>query len=268
MDLEESVDARQARSRDGPMSATTQTRPVAEAPQSPHFRVFRQNPFLRQVSDETIAALAHHAVVRRLANGMHWISRRDCAKGIALIVEGGLRSTTITPEGREFVFSIMRRDDIWGIVSTIDGGTNVNDVYAYGDTVLLTVGRSVVLRLLQSAPDLSRCMLDVLCHRLRMASTVVEDRALQPLEVRTARLLLSMATAPLDGDDAEVSPDGPIRVTQETLRKLLGCSRPTVNQQLKRLERCGLIRMEYGKVEILDPAGLIEISGSGRHAYF
>jgi CRP-like cAMP-binding protein len=231
-------------------------------------QVLRDNPFLRQVSDETVQTLAQSAVVRRLANGERWISRHDRAKGLAVIVQGGLRSTTILPDGKEYMFSIMREGDIWGIVSTVDGGPNVNDVYAYEPTVLLTVGRSIVLSLLQTKADFSRCLLDILCHRLRMANSVVEDAALQPLEVRIARLLLSMAKSPGTEDGGAESATGSIRVTQETLRKLLNCSRPTVNHQLRHLQRCGLIRLEYGKIAILDRAGLVEVSGGGRYAYF
>ncbi len=222
----------------------------------------------RSVSAETLDALAGHAVVRRLGDGERWISRHDRAKGIAVIVEGGLRSTTVMPDGREYVFSIMGKDDVWGIVSTIDGCLNSNDVYAYGDTTLLCVGRSVVQQMMDDRPDFSKWVIGILCQRLRMASVVLEDRALQPLEVRAARLLLSMMGMPSGQGGAPHLGGSAIAVTQETLRKMLGCSRPTINQQLKKLERAGLIGMHYGTIEIIDKAGLGAISGATSYPYF
>jgi CRP-like cAMP-binding protein len=53
--------------------------------------------------------LAAKAIVRRLAHGELWVSRAERASGIAIIVEGGLRSTTFTAEGKEYVFSIMKK---------------------------------------------------------------------------------------------------------------------------------------------------------------
>lgn len=229
-----------------------------------YYQTFRDAAVFRGLDDRTVTELAGHAVIRRLANGSKWISRREAAKGIALIVEGGLRSTTITADGREYVFSIMTVGDVWGMVSTIDGEANANDVYAYGETVLLTIGRPLVLKLIRSDTAFAQWLMQLLCQRLRMASTVVEDQVLQPLKVRTARLLISMTSA----TGIASATMQPIAVTQDTLRKLLGCSRPTINQQLKQFERDGLVKLEYGRVEIIDLPALQQLCGEVSNVYF
>lgn len=76
--------------------------------------------------------------------------------------------------------------------STIDGVHNANDVYAHGDTTLLTIDRRTTLTCMETHSDFNRSLMEILCHRLRMANKVLEDRALQPIEVRLARLLLSL----------------------------------------------------------------------------
>lgn len=75
---------------------------------------FRENPWLRNLSPSTVATLAAKAIVRRLAHGQLWVSHTERARGIAIIVEGGLRSTTFTADGKEYVFSIMKKGDIAG----------------------------------------------------------------------------------------------------------------------------------------------------------
>ena len=235
------------------------------APLPRYYQTLRDAAAFRGLDDQTIAELAKHAVIRRLANGSKWISRRESAKGLALIVEGGLRSTSIMSDGREYVFSIMGVGDLWGMVSSIDGDANANDVYAYGETVLLTIGRPLVIKLINSNQAFALWLMQLLCKRLRMANTVVEDQMLQPLKVRTARLLISMIATE---SDAASKPATPIVVTQDTLRKLLGCSRPTINQQLKQFERDGLVHLEYGKVKITDLSGLRQICGDVASVYF
>ncbi len=96
--------------------------------------LIRDNPWLRPLSPLTISTLASKAVVRRLAHGELWVSRTERARGIAIIVDGGLRCAAITAEGKEYVFSIMKKGDIWSVMSTIDGVHNANDVYAHGPT--------------------------------------------------------------------------------------------------------------------------------------
>jgi CRP/FNR family cyclic AMP-dependent transcriptional regulator len=225
--------------------------------------LFRDNPWLQGLKPATVATLTRKAIVRRLANGELWVSRTERAGGIAIIVEGGLRSTTFTAEGKEYIFSIMKKGDIWGLVSTIDGIQNANDVYAHGETTILTVDRRTTLATMESCPDFGRCLMEILCHRLRMANTVLEDRALKPIEVRLARLLLSLrgnSDATRDADE--------LHVTQEMLAKILGCTRPTVNKKLLQLESEKAIEVEYGRIHLKDLSRIIKLSGQVDYFYF
>lgn len=225
--------------------------------------LFRESPWMQALSSSTVAMLAAKAIVRRLAHGELWVSRTERAAGIAIIVEGGLRSTTFTAEGKEYVFSIMKAGDIWGLVSTIDGIHNANDVYAHGETTILTIDRRTTLATIESCPDFGRCLMELLCHRLRMANTVLEDRALKPIEVRLARLLLSLR----GNGDATRNADE-LHVTQEMLAKILGCTRPTVNRKLLELEREDVIEISYGRIRLRDVARIAKLSGQSDYFYF
>src|SRR5690606_11556042 len=110
------------------------SRPRSTMSMSVNDALLTSNPSLRALSPAALEFLASKAIVRRLAHGELWVSRTERANGIAIIVEGGLRSTTFTADGKEYVFSIVKKGDIWGLVSTIDGVHNANDVYAHGDT--------------------------------------------------------------------------------------------------------------------------------------
>ena len=221
------------------------------------------NPLLKRLSPETLDILSTKAIVRRLAHGEMWVSRTERASGIAIIVEGGLRSTTFTTEGKEYVFSIMKKGDIWGLVSTIDGVHNANDVYAHGDTTILTIDRRTTLACMETHADFSRCLMEILCHRLRMANKVLEDRALQPIAVRLARLLLS-----LRGNAESGSHPNQVHITQEMLAKILGCTRPTVNKKLQDFEHDQIIEASYGCIQIKDLARMMKLAGQSNYFYF
>jgi CRP-like cAMP-binding protein len=223
----------------------------------------RNNRWFRDLSQETLAALAAGSVVRRLGHGEQWVSRSETAAGIAIILAGGLRSIAVTEDGRECVFSIMREGDVWGIVSSIDALENPNDVYTHGPTTLLVIERQAVQRALATCLDFNRCLLDILTHRIRMANAVIEDRALKPIEVRLARLLRSL-------QPAEYSSSGnlSVAVSQDILARMLGCTRPTVNRQLKHFERQGYIRLDYGKVALIDVERIEALSGGDDLLYF
>src|SRR3954468_3315942 len=82
--------------------------PIAEKSMAVNQALFRENSWLRGLKPATVATLTRKAIVRRLANGELWVSRTERAGGIAVVVEGGLRSTTFTAEGKEHVFLIMK----------------------------------------------------------------------------------------------------------------------------------------------------------------
>ncbi len=51
-----------------------------------------------------------------------------------------------------------------------------------------------------------------------------------------------------------------VEVSQETLARMLSCSRQTVNQVLRQLETDGLVRIAYGGIEVLDLDGLRRVA--------
>jgi CRP-like cAMP-binding protein len=95
-----------------------------------------------------------------------------------------------------------------------------------------------------------------------MANKVLEDRALQPIEVRLVRLLLS-----LRGSASTASPDQ-INVTQEMLAKILGCTRPTVNKKLQELEQDDILEVSYGALRIKSLSRMAKLSGQSEYFYF
>jgi CRP-like cAMP-binding protein len=220
------------------------------------------NRWFRDLSPETIAILAAGAVVRRLGHGEQWVSRWETAAGIAVILAGGLKSFSVSQDGRECVFSIMKEGDVWGVVSSIDALDNPNDVFTHGPTTLLVIERQTVQRALGACLDFNRCLLNILAHRLRMANAVMEDRALKPIDVRLARLLRSLR-AETTGRGAPA-----VAVTQTMLARILGCTRPTVNRQLKAFESQGILRLDYGRIVLIDLDAVEALSGGDEILYF
>ncbi|MEZ0309350.1 MAG: helix-turn-helix domain-containing protein [Ramlibacter sp.] len=50
-------------------------------------------------------------------------------------------------------------------------------------------------------------------------------------------------------------------MSQADLARMLGASRSKVNEELRRLQDAGLIRIGYGRINLLQCAGLSEIAG-------
>lgn len=182
-----------------------------------------------------------------------WVSRSEIAPGLAIILQGGLRMVVVAENGRAHTVSILRKGAVWGAISVVDGKPNVHDVHGYGPTRLLLIERAAMRRAL-TRPDVSMALMQIFAYRLHKAYAMVDDHVLRPLETRLARFLLTLKPA----DEEERSRRHPsfVRITQDEVANAIGCTRPTANLKLKRLESCGLIARAYGGVTILDPRAL------------
>ena len=94
----------------------------------------------------------------------------------------------------------------------------------------------------------------MLCGRLRRTSGQVEALALHDLPGRLALLLLTLAE-----DYGAAEADGlriARRLAQGDLARLIGCTRESVNRQLRAWTQEGFIGLRGGVIVLRDPAAL------------
>jgi CRP/FNR family transcriptional regulator len=87
-------------------------------------------------------------------------------------------------------------------------------------------------------------MLSEMAGQLRELVSLVEDLAFRTVRARLARLLLAEAA------------EGTAELTHQDLAERTGTVREIAGRALRRLAEEGLVRLERGRVIVLDPAGL------------
>lgn len=215
--------------------------------------IIRSNRWFRRLSTASVNALAAAAHVRRIKDNQLWVSRSEVAPGLAIVLQGGLRTVVVEENGRSHTMSILRRGAVWGSISVVDGKPTIHDVHGYGATKVLLIERSAVRRAFAN-PDVCMAIMQVFAYRLHKTYALLDDHTLRPLETRLARFLLTLK--PEDEDHAARPGAAIIRITQEEVANAIGCTRPTVNQKLKTLEGEGLIERAYRGLRLLDRPAL------------
>lgn len=193
------------------------------------------------------------AVVKGLRDGARLFSRGDAPDGLYAVLEGALRVTAVGSEGREAVLAVVEPPQWLGEIAVFDRLPRTHDAVAAGATRVLHVPAAALDALLAQTPAWWRDLGLLATNKLRLLFLALEDAALQPLLPRLARRLVMMAEGhgELSGLSRRV-----LKVRQEVLAAMVGSSRQSVNQALKELEAQGLVRLAYGELELLDPAGL------------
>jgi CRP-like cAMP-binding protein len=128
-----------------------------------------------------------------------------------------------------------------------DGDRCTHDAFAHGKTTLLNVARHDLQKILDTHSELYQAMLRLNARRVRLLFGLVEDLNSLPLRARLAKQLVNLVRSYgvvnlANGAEMRIS----LHLAQEELAQLLGASRQRVNQELKTMEREGVIRIEPG----------------------
>ncbi len=167
-------------------------------------------------------------------------SRGDPGREIYLVLEGRIRLSVLSAEGRELSFAHAGPGELFGEIATLDGGERTAGATAIGPVVAMTLPQKALNELIANNPKVASAAIRFLCQRLRETDQKLEAIALHRIEVRLARLMLSALK--LQGDipkNGEAMLD--LKLSQSEVGLLIGASRPKVNLALTALEDMGAI---------------------------
>lgn len=189
---------------------------------------------------DTLAKVAREMRPVSYSNGQQIFSRGDAGNELYLILEGRVRLSIISLEGRELAFTHAGAGDIFGEIATFDGGPRTADATAVSAVKALSLSRGQVNTLIEREPQFAKAGIDLLCKRMRESDQQLEVIALHRIEVRLARYLLS-AVRQQHGATLPKKPKVSLGISQGELALVLGASRPKVNAALMMLEDTGAI---------------------------
>jgi CRP/FNR family cyclic AMP-dependent transcriptional regulator len=201
--------------------------------------------FARQPDAQRAALLAAGRLSARSAG--EWLhGEGDDETGVLAVVEGGLKVYGQAPGGREALIGVLPPGTVIGQSVSFGGGPRIVTAIAAAPSRLFTVSDSGLRRVAVSHPGLWEALSALVYGQLRAnAQAVAEFVALKPRERLISRLLQLAAQA-----------GGPVDVSQADLAEMIGVTRKAVNGWLGELEARGLVERGYGRIVVLDRAGL------------
>ncbi len=221
---------------------------------------FRSGRWFASLPDALQEALLQLGRLRSLQAGERLFSRGDACAGLYGVVDGAIRVSGTSAHGKEALLVVLESPNWFGEVAVFDGMARTHDAGADGETTLVEVPLAALHRLLESEPTYWRDLGRLVAGKLRLAFTTMEDTVLLPIATRIARRLCWMAEG---YGQWQGRSQRSIELKQDQLAQMLGCSRQTINQNLKALEAQGLIHTTYGQIEILDLSRLRSVGGLG-----
>jgi CRP/FNR family transcriptional regulator, cyclic AMP receptor protein len=227
--------------------------PDTVAPLLQRGRWFASLPPARQ------AQLLQPAQRVQLAAGQTLFLRGDANAGLYAVLSDSVRIGAVDAAGRDVTLGLLQPPQWFGEIAFFDGGPRTHDASAREPSTLLCVPRSALLALLEQQPVWWQHLGQLMAEKVRALFLGLEDLAALPALPRVVRRLLAMAEG--HGMLAEGVAHRSVAVNQEQLGAMLSLTRQTVSEVLRELESRGLVRRQYGAIDLLDPAALARLGG-------
>jgi CRP-like cAMP-binding protein len=209
------------------------------------------HPLLQGLPPGVDAQIRRLLVRRAVRAGARVFSKGDQPSGWFGLLEGEVAIVTSSAAGTEIVLTILDAGDWFGEVAILAGAVNSHDAVARGNCEVACIPTTSFRQLLAREPELYGRFVSLLAQRVRMLVDIVEDFTTLPMAARLAKRVLAMADSHAMGSVARRG-----RISQEEYALLVGATRQSVNRELRRWEKGGLIRIGYGGIEVVDRAGL------------
>ena len=163
------------------------------------------------------------------------------------VVSGLARMSIVSRGGKATTFTGMMAGAWFGEGSILKNEARRYDVVALRDTRLAMMDRATFIWLFENSVAFNRSLVGQLNERLGQFIGLLEHGRTLDATARLARSIASLFNPILYPDLTRH-----LEITQEEIGALTGISRQNANQCLKKLEKEGLLRLEYGGLTIVE----------------
>lgn len=188
----------------------------------------------------------HDTIQMRTCRSGHVFFRPgETGEVIFMLKEGSAQLYRLSPDGRKFVFVSVPAGSVFGEMSCVGQGMYDCFAEAAEDSVICTMSRSDVMRLIHQHPAFAIRLLETVGRRVVQAERQLEDLAFRGLIPRLATFLLEQAR------DGEIN-----GLSHQDIAERLGVYRETATYALSELRSAGLIEIGRRRIRLIDAGGL------------
>jgi len=199
------------------------------------------------LTPSTTEALLKIGLIRAWQTGQVVLSRGQSISVALLLVKGRLRVSVTTLDGEEQLLRWMLPGEISGLSSVFADTTYPADLVAAVPSQVLQIERVKLLELIRQDATVAVDLLRILGLRINQLFDTLADQVMPTLEKRVWATLERIAKF----NSVQVPEGVQLRVSQSDLAQAVMASRQRVNQQLRRFQDKGLIRLGYRNIVLL-----------------
>jgi len=169
-------------------------------------------------------------------------SQGDPADAVFYVIEGKVKVTVLSEQGKEAVVAIFEQGAFLGESCLVGQTVRTATATTLEDSRILRIDKAVMLCLLKEQPRFSEAFMSyLLLHSIRVQEDLV-DQLFNSSEKRLARALLLLAHFGKEGKPETVI----AKISQETLAEMIGTTRSRVSFFMNKFRKLGFIDYKGG----------------------
>lgn len=221
-------------------------------PDKPAFSdCLRQTIWAKDLTAEQMARVVADTMEQCVPKGGYVCRKGEPGDAWIGVIDGLVKMNNLSPEGKSVTFTGVPTGGWFGEGTLLKKEARKYDVVALRDSRVGRMPARTFDWLVDNSLPFTRFLLMQLNERLGQFIGMVEFDRLLDVDTRVARCLASLFNAHLyPGTDTL------LQISQEEIGYLSGASRQRANQALQVLEKEGLLKVDYGGIQILDLDGL------------
>ncbi|MCK4560125.1 MAG: Crp/Fnr family transcriptional regulator [Calditrichia bacterium] len=207
-------------------------------------------PLFSELSDDDLREIVKLAVRQVYKKDNMILIEEEIGSTMFIILDGRVKISRISDDGREVILSILSEGDFFGEMSILDGQNRSANVVTLDDSKIMVIRREDFLQMLHDYPQIAINLLKELAQRLRRSDAQIKSLSLQNATGKVASTLLRIA------DDSGKIHLGQVEIPrlppQQDLANMAGTSRETISRVLKALAKQGYLKKEGSRLIIMD----------------
>lgn len=188
-------------------------------------------------------------------------SEREEARGVFIVLEGEVRLSINSSEGKRLSLRIARKGEILGLASALSGNAYEMTAETLYPSKIAPVGRREFLGFLSRHPEAYQTVTEELSRQMSMACDQLRNVGLSAsAPEKLARLLLEWS----DNEQANETGCGRVRfsLTHEEIGEFIGASRETVTRTLSHFKHRQLVSFHGSMLTIPNRSALANYAGA------
>lgn len=200
---------------------------------------------------ELQSLIIDRSVVRKYRRNQVIVRQDEPTRGMFCVLRGRVRGVNRLSDGSEVLVHIGELGSWFAVYSMLANDVSIGSVVADCPVTTLNLPQPQFARIVRDEPSYYQYFARLLIEQFKMVFRYLgEVQGLEPEGLLLLRLRELVAVARRDRPGTPLANE--IAVSQADLATMIGVSRQTLNVLLSRLERRGLVKIKFRRIQVIE----------------